>query len=175
MMFCPQCGRSLNGESTCSFCAGGTGPSAQGAPSNYNASPYAQNAQRNAHGRGGVNSSAPSFVGAFTRFWTQFTEGRAGVLEFLYVHIWYILLSIPWALCIETSLGKILNPLFAIFSLAFLFKYIFLIIRRLHDRGMSGALVLMFIVPIANLVLFAMLLLPSQPGSNEYGRKPSRR
>lgn len=48
--------------------------------------------------------------------------------------------------------------------------YFGLMIRRLHDIGMSGWLSLLHLVPFTNIVLYVMLLLvPGSAGSNHYG------
>ena len=47
-------------------------------------------------------------------------------------------------------------------------------IRRLHDSGKHGALVLLNFIPIVGpLVLLVFFLLPSSPGENPYGLDPS--
>jgi uncharacterized membrane protein YhaH (DUF805 family) len=46
-------------------------------------------------------------------------------------------------------------------------------VRRLHDTNRSGWWFLMFLVPIANLVLFfSFMTQDSQPGENIYGPSP---
>ena len=42
--------------------------------------------------------------------------------------------------------------------------------RRLHDRGMSGWLQLLALVPCGSIVLLIFWLLPGVPVDNEYGR-----
>lgn len=45
-------------------------------------------------------------------------------------------------------------------------------IRRLHDTGRNGWLVLLSLIPIANLLLLAFLCEDSQPADNYYGLNP---
>ena len=45
--------------------------------------------------------------------------------------------------------------------------------RRLHDRGQSGWLQLLLLVPCANLVLLVFWALEGTPGDNAYGPQPS--
>jgi uncharacterized membrane protein YhaH (DUF805 family) len=49
-------------------------------------------------------------------------------------------------------------------------------VRRLHDIGQSGWMLLIALVPlIGGLTLFIMSVLDSQPGPNAYGEDPKRR
>src|SRR5690606_11263876 len=46
-------------------------------------------------------------------------------------------------------------------------------VKRLHDVGWSGWLVLLCLVPIANLVVYVVaLFVPGTPGRNQYGAPP---
>ena len=45
-------------------------------------------------------------------------------------------------------------------------------VRRLHDRNLSGWLLLLSIIPVGKLILFIFMLLPSTPGDNTYGPNP---
>jgi uncharacterized membrane protein YhaH (DUF805 family) len=46
-------------------------------------------------------------------------------------------------------------------------------VRRLHDTNRSGWWFLMFLIPIANLILFfSFMTQDSQPGDNRYGPNP---
>jgi uncharacterized membrane protein YhaH (DUF805 family) len=45
--------------------------------------------------------------------------------------------------------------------------------RRLHDRGTSGWLQLLLLVPCANLVLLVFWVLEGTPGPNAYGEGPA--
>lgn len=46
--------------------------------------------------------------------------------------------------------------------------------RRLHDRGTSGWLQLLLLVPCANIVLLVFWALEGTPGANAYGEGPAR-
>ncbi len=72
----------------------------------------------------------------------------------------FLILAIIWViLWIVAYLGLIV-PLLAVGS------------RRLHDRGQSGWLQLLLLVPCGNLVLLIFWLLEGTPGDNAYGSKP---
>lgn len=45
--------------------------------------------------------------------------------------------------------------------------------RRLHDRGQSGWLQLLLLVPCGNIVLIVFWVLEGTPGDNAYGPKPA--
>ena len=48
-------------------------------------------------------------------------------------------------------------------------------VRRLHDVNMAGWLYLLHLVPLGDLALFVITLLPGTRGSNSYGVDPTRR
>lgn len=58
-------------------------------------------------------------------------------------------------------------------SLAFLIPSIAVGCRRLHDRGTSGWLQLLLLVPCANIVLIIFWILAGTEGDNIYGPKPT--
>lgn len=58
-------------------------------------------------------------------------------------------------------------------SLAFLIPSIAVGCRRLHDRGTSGWLQLLLLVPCANIVLLIFWILAGTKGDNIYGPKPT--
>jgi uncharacterized membrane protein YhaH (DUF805 family) len=58
-------------------------------------------------------------------------------------------------------------------SLAFLVPSIAVGCRRLHDRGTSGWLQLLLMVPCANIVLLVFWILAGTEGDNVYGPKPT--
>ena len=45
--------------------------------------------------------------------------------------------------------------------------------RRLHDRGQSGWLQLLLLVPCGNIVLIVFWVMEGTPGDNAYGPKPA--
>lgn len=47
-------------------------------------------------------------------------------------------------------------------------------VRRLHDRDHTGLWVLGSFIPILNIVVFIMTLLPSQPFANRFGLRPPK-
>lgn len=45
-------------------------------------------------------------------------------------------------------------------------------VRRLHDSGKTGWLVLLGLLPILNLALIVLMVIDSDPGTNQYGPNP---
>ncbi len=76
----------------------------------------------------------------------------AGVFTLLTVVFWIVWLIVVIALFI---------PLLAVGC------------RRLHDRGQSGWLQLLLLVPCGNIVLIIFWILEGTPGDNMYGPKPA--
>ncbi len=74
--------------------------------------------------------------------------------------IFAILAMIGWLLVFVVAIGLYI-PLLAAGS------------RRLHDRGQSGWLQLLLLVPCANFVLLVFWALEGTPGDNAYGPKPA--
>ena len=65
------------------------------------------------------------------------------------------------------------SVILGLYFLAALWPTICVYIKRAHDRGRSGAFILLFLVPILNLwPLIELLFLPGTTGSNEYGADP---
>lgn len=63
---------------------------------------------------------------------------------------------------------------FYIFALALNLSWIALVVRRLHDIGMSGWLVLLCFIPaIGGIALLVFGLVPSQAGKNAWGPVPA--
>lgn len=75
-----------------------------------------------------------------------------------------------------SPVGYMAALILALAILAMIIPSLAVTVRRLHDIGQSGWLVLIGIVPVVNLaggvVLFAMMLLDSQPGTNRHGPPP---
>ena len=63
---------------------------------------------------------------------------------------------------------------FALFGLLIIIPSLAVQVRRLHDTGRSGWWVLFAqCVPFVGCIVFVFLLMPSNPGPNQYGPEPS--
>jgi uncharacterized membrane protein YhaH (DUF805 family) len=68
--------------------------------------------------------------------------------------------------------GMVLLMIGSIVQLAFVIPTLAVGSRRLHDRGQSGWLQLLLLVPCANFVLLVFWALAGTPGDNVYGPQP---
>jgi uncharacterized membrane protein YhaH (DUF805 family) len=70
-------------------------------------------------------------------------------------------------------LGLVLIIIGALASLALYIPFLAVGCRRLHDRGQSGWLQLLLLVPYGNIVLLVFWVMEGTPGDNAYGPKPA--
>ncbi len=92
-------------------------------------------------------------------------NGRARRKEFWMFILFNFIVSTVLSM-IDTQLGFNVFGLSTVYFLGILLPYIAVGIRRIHDTGKTGWLIL---VPIYNLILF---LTPGDEGENEYGPDP---
>ena len=136
-----------------------------------------------------------SFTEAVRTCFNKFAtfEGRAGRPEFWWWFLFTILVSLVGyvPLLVLTFIGAatadeggavagvftlltvIFWILWAILVIALLIPTLAVGCRRLHDRGQSGWLLLLYFVPCGNIVLLVLWLLEGTPGDNMYGPKPA--
>lgn len=93
-------------------------------------------------------------------------EGRASRMEF-----WtFILVN----LVISAILANIFPYLGSLFSLAIIVPSIAVSVRRLHDVGQTGWMLLVGLIPLLGLIILIYFYIQdSQPGANEYGSGPA--
>lgn len=61
-----------------------------------------------------------------------------------------------------------------LFGLAVMIPSLAVAVRRFHDTGKSGWLVLINLIPLVGwIIAIVMLLQPGQPGTNQYGPNPA--
>ena len=117
-------------------------------------------------------------------------SGRASRSEFWWFYLFCVLVNlvlyIP-VLLLGTAMTGPDSPSGAIVALwwiiliAWIILLLVLIVpqlsvgcRRLHDRGMSGWLQLLMVVPCGSIVLLIFWLMDSTPGDNQYGAPVKR-
>lgn len=126
------------------------------------------------------------------RNWSKF-EGRATRSEFWWFYLFAALVAvvayIPGLILLliggaaSGDDGSAIGTLFIILGVIFIVLLALLVIalyipflavgcRRLHDRGMSGWLQLLLLVPCGNIVLLVFWVMEGTPGDNAYGPKP---
>jgi uncharacterized membrane protein YhaH (DUF805 family) len=190
MSFCPYCGAEAGDGNFCQSC---------GAQLNADSAenPYAVGSQTQANGSGyGGSANAPdipSFLGAYPMFWKKWRvyHERSSRREFWFVMLWQIIIMIPYiALVVNYALN---NPegaptqepsggfvaamvFYGLYMLACLMPWLNLVARRLHDAGLSGLLLLLYLIPqIGGLAQIIFGLLPPTQGPNKYGAQPRKR
>jgi len=119
-------------------------------------------------------------------------SGRASRSEFWWFSLFTtIVTAIPWILGgivfgissgssadgsvggVTMIIGYLLYVIAFLVSLAFFIPSLAVGCRRLHDRGTSGWLQLLLLVPCANIVLIIFWILAGTEGDNIYGPKPT--
>jgi len=120
-------------------------------------------------------------------------DGRATRSEFWWFYLFLVIVAvvayIPGGILLliggaaSGSDGSVIGTLFIILGVIWLILLALLVIalyvpflaagsRRLHDRGMSGWLQLLLLVPCGSIVLLIFWVMEGTPGDNEYGPKP---
>ncbi|ALC82918.1 MULTISPECIES: DUF805 domain-containing protein [Bacillus] len=91
----------------------------------------------------------------------------------LFNAIIFIVLFILQALITNPAVAIIIGLLTGIYALGVLVPSLAVTARRLHDIGMSGWLLLIYLVPfLGGLAIFVLACLDSQAGDNEHGPNP---
>lgn len=75
----------------------------------------------------------------------------------------------------SAAVGAITFNVVVLWIVALIVPSITILIRRLHDVGMSGWLVLLSLLPFGGIFLFVVSLMPSQQQTNQYGPIPTPR
>jgi uncharacterized membrane protein YhaH (DUF805 family) len=73
----------------------------------------------------------------------------------------------------ENALGSIFLGLYFIYALAVLVPCLAVGVRRLHDTGKSGWMILLVLIPlVGGIIVLVFMVLDSDPGVNKYGPNP---
>jgi len=107
------------------------------------------------------------FMTAVKTCFAKFADfsGRATRSEYWWFVLAYFILALVT--------GFIHEYLYFLVVLVFLVPMISAGVRRLHDIGKTGWLLLLGLIPIVGLVLIYFMVQPTQPESNPYGAPPS--
>lgn len=82
------------------------------------------------------------------------------------------------AIALDNVLGIAINnigygPIYGIYTLAVLIPGLAVSVRRLHDVGKSGLMLLIILIPLIGVIwLLILSLTDSQPGTNQWGSNP---
>jgi len=105
-------------------------------------------------------------------------NGRAGRAEYWYFVLFNFLIMLGLniltaALGKVPGLGVILGLTAGLYALAMIIPSLAVAIRRLHDTGKSGWMMLLCLIPlIGSIIVIVFMILDSQPGANQYGPNP---
>lgn len=116
------------------------------------------------------------FVNAITKHYTDFS-GRARRKEFWMFYLFLIIAGLI-ATVIDNLLGTTFpgfnyGAVYGLTVLALLLPSLAVSIRRLHDVGKSGWLILIYLVPVIGFIwLLVLFCMDGQPGTNAYGPNP---
>lgn len=104
-------------------------------------------------------------------------DGRARRTEF-WMFFLFNLIAYVIAMILDWILGLTIFPgmpgaISMLYSLAVLLPNLAVGVRRLHDIGQSGWLILVGIIPLIGvIVLLILFVLEGKPGENQYGPNP---
>lgn len=118
-----------------------------------------------------------NFGDAVKSFWTKYVDftGRARRSEYWWVVLFVVIVTLPLTIVDQLLFQDVLleagiGVLTSFFTLAILLPGLSLSVRRLHDIGMSGWFVLLFLIPFAGSVFgLVIALIDSQRGTNQFG------
>ncbi|MFN7846308.1 MAG: DUF805 domain-containing protein [Bacteroidota bacterium] len=69
--------------------------------------------------------------------------------------------------------GTVYGPIYGLYAIALIIPGIAVFVRRLHDVGKSGWMILVLLIPIIGaLWMLVLLCTDSQTGSNKWGQNP---
>jgi uncharacterized membrane protein YhaH (DUF805 family) len=99
-------------------------------------------------------------------------SGRSQRAEYWYFFLFNVIISIALAI-ISTVIGDDSSILRMLYGLAVLIPGIAVSVRRLHDVGKSGWMLLIGLIPLIGAIwLLVLMVTDSNPGDNKYGPNP---
>lgn len=104
-------------------------------------------------------------------------SGRARRKEYWMFVLFNMIFTIV-AMILDNVLGIAMEgigygPLYGLYSLAMLIPGLAVAVRRLHDVGKSGWMILIALIPLIGAIwLLVLMVTDSNPGENQYGQNP---
>lgn len=104
-------------------------------------------------------------------------NGRARRKEYWMFILFYIIFAIV-AIILDNILGLAMEsigygPLYGLYTLAMFIPSLAVVVRRLHDTGKSGWMVLVSLIPlVGGIWLLVLMATEGNAGENEYGPDP---
>ena len=104
-------------------------------------------------------------------------SGRAQRAEYWYFVLFNVIIGIAFgvinAVIRNDSVALVLGLLYSLYGLAVLIPILAVAVRRLHDIGKSGWMLLITLIPLIGAIWFIVLMVTdSNPGENKYGPNP---
>lgn len=106
--------------------------------------------------------------------WEKFGvfSGRSRRAEYWYFCLFNLIIGIILGI-IGGQFGNGVNLLSSLFSFATIIPGLAVSVRRLHDVGKSGWMLLITLIPLIGMIwLLVLLATDSNPGDNKYGPNP---
>ena len=103
--------------------------------------------------------------------------GRARRQEYWMYSLFYFIFAVV-VMILDNALGLAqpdlgYGPLYGLYVLALLIPSLAVFVRRLHDTGKSGWMILVSLIPIIGAIwLLILMCSDSQPGVNKWGPNP---
>lgn len=145
-----------------------SGPGDRNAPNNYN------NASGGSPTSMGMGTAIKSCFSKYATF-----RGRARRSEFWFWALFQNLIALALIPCMFSSMPESLFVVPGIWGLWLLISFLpslAVTVRRLHDTGKSGLLLLLYLIPFVQFILpivfFIFYCMDSTPGENQYGPNP---
>ena len=106
------------------------------------------------------------------------TKGRISASQYTVSVVVLTILSALLAFLLIVIISVLPNIIKVIVVAAFFVLLIWigiaLVVKRLHDRGHSGGWILLYLLPVVNVILFFYLILgKGKPRTNRFGRRPA--
>ncbi len=104
-------------------------------------------------------------------------SGRARRKEYWMFVLFNMIFAIV-AMILDNVLGIVMEgigygPLYGLYVLAMLIPGLAVAVRRLHDVGKSGWMILIVLIPLIGAIwLLVLMVTDSNPGENQYGQNP---
>lgn len=104
-------------------------------------------------------------------------SGRARRKEYWMFFLFNMIFAII-AMVLDNVLGIAIEgvgygPLYGLYVLALLIPGLAVAVRRLHDVGKSGWMILIALIPLIGAIwLLVLMVIDSNPGENQYGPNP---
>ncbi|MCI6536129.1 DUF805 domain-containing protein [uncultured Eubacterium sp.] len=140
-----------------------------------NIQPSAGMSQKRTAQRGGYDKGN-GLMGSYRAYWKNIVnfKDRTRRKDFWQVWLMNILISVLFfILKLIPVLGIVFGIISLVYTIACILPQLAMSVRRLHDSGKSGFLLLLALIPIVGgIIVLIFFLQDSEPGENKYGRNP---